>query len=101
MLRKGNRDGYLKNPGGESLAVSVLFVPSHLNRFEFAFVGFRRIVPKLRQRRDPLMQIGKPNRQRINVRMRLHQRERYVFGIFPSEVQASEHGIGFPGLSCR
>jgi carboxyl-terminal processing protease len=70
-------------------------VPGHLNRFQLAFVRLGGIVPKLRQSGDPFVQIGKANRQRINVRMRFHERESYIFGIFPSECSHQNYGSGF------
>ncbi len=43
------------------------------------------------------MKIGEPNSQGINVRVRLHQCERYVFGIFPLQSRHQNHGNG---LAC-
>jgi carboxyl-terminal processing protease len=77
------------------LPIDEFFVPSHLNRLELAFVGLCRIVLKVRQSRNPFMEIGEADSQRIDIGMRLHQRERNVFGIFPAQSRHQNYGNGF------
>ena len=76
--------------------VSKLFVPSHLNSFELAFIRLRGIVPEFRQRGDPLVQIGEANGQRVDIGMRFHQGKRNIFGIVPCKSSHQNHGSGFP-----
>src|SRR5258705_6984381 len=68
---------------GPASPVAKLVVPFHLDGLEDSLVGSLRIVVEILQGDHPLVQVGEPHRERVRVRMRLHQRDGDVFRVAP------------------
>src|SRR5258705_8869014 len=68
---------------GPASPVAKLVVPFHLDGLEDSLVGSLRIVVEILQGDHPLVQVGEPHRERVRVRMRLHQRDGDVLRVAP------------------
>src|SRR5580765_372860 len=64
-------------------AVEKLGVPGHLDGFQFPLVGFLRVVLKVGQFDDVLVEVGETDRQRVDFGMRLGQQNADIFGVVP------------------
>jgi len=64
----------------------MLFVPRHLNGFQFAFTGLFGIVLEIGQVGDVAVQIGIANRERIGIGVLLLKQDSDVLSIVPGQV---------------
>src|SRR5437762_10956245 len=71
-----------RNPG---LPVPVLVQPRHLDRLEDLLVGALGVVLEPRQVEHPAMEIGEADRQRVERRVVLAERDRDVLGVPPPD----------------
>ena len=76
-----------------ALAVLPLFVPGHLDGFEFFLVRVLGIVAEAFESRHPFMEIGESNGQRIGIRELVGERNGNVFSGRPGQMVCS---LDFP-----
>src|SRR5207247_452649 len=65
------------------LVILPFFVPRHLNRLQLLLVRLLRVSLELVEVGDPAEQIGEANRQRVDLRMRLVERDADVLDVLP------------------
>jgi len=68
------------------LAIFKFFVPSHLDGFEFAFVGGRWVTVEAGKFSDPFVHVGKADCERIGVWVFVGQPDGDVFDLVPTEL---------------
>src|SRR5437764_8283900 len=66
-----------------TLRVLVFLVPGHLDRFQPRLIRLRWIISEVRQLRHVTMQIGKANRERVDLGKFLLQLNTDLFGVGP------------------
>ena len=67
----------------QDCAVLEFLVPRHLNGLELRLVRRLRIVVEALEREHAFAQVGEPQRQRIDPRKLLDERDRDIFGVSP------------------
>src|SRR5207253_5137068 len=85
LRSRPSRDLVGASPRSPPSSVVVLVQPGHLDRLEDLLVGSLGVVGEARKLDHPAMEIGEPNRQRIEIRMALVEGDRDVLVVAPGD----------------